>query len=79
MQTLFFILFGYLVYQFLIKPMLLGLRGPTKGRTPQQDMMEMMRRMQQFQQQEYQQPPTQQKNRPKAQDEGEYIDYEEID
>lgn len=81
MRTLFLILFAYLVYRFLIKPVLLG--PPQQQRRPsaQEEMMEMMRRMQrQQQQQQYNSSATAtrpKKAKPRQSDE--YIDFEELD
>lgn len=86
MRIIFLLLFGYLVYRFLIKPVLLGPAQQQKRyRNPQDDMLEMMRRMQQYQQQQYQEQAARQKHdhRPakktKPTDDGEYIDFEELD
>jgi hypothetical protein len=91
MRIIFLLFFGYLLYQFLIKPIFIGMRGEqlNRPRSPQNDLLEMMRRMeelkkqqyQQYQQQEQQTQQTQQapqKTKP-SQNDGEYIDYEEVD
>jgi esterase/lipase len=87
MRLIFLLLFGYLVYRFLIKPVLLGPAQQQKRyRNPQDDMLEMMRRMQQYQQQQQQQYQQQQRRttehsprKSRTKDDGEYIDFEEVD
>jgi hypothetical protein len=85
MRLIFLLLFGYLVYRFLIKPVLLGPAQQQKRyRNPQEDMLEMMRRMQQYQQQQYQQQHQRRTTehsprKSKTKDDGEYIDFEEVD
>jgi hypothetical protein len=87
MRFLFLLFFGFLLYRFLIKPILIGVNEKPRYRNPQQDMAEMLRRMQEFQQKQYaerhhyqqeQQAPL--KKQPKGnKNDGEYIDYEELD
>jgi len=84
MRILFLIFFGFLIYRFLIKPLLLGFNDANRYRSHsnQNRMDEMLRRMQEFQQQQQYRQPTQQptnKGRNKKADDGEYIDYEEVD
>ena len=85
MRIIFLLFFGYLVYQFLIKPVFIGMRGEqlNRPRSPQNDLLEMMRRMEELKRQQYQQYQQQeqqaaQKTKP-SQNDGEYIDYEEVD
>jgi hypothetical protein len=88
MRYLFLLFFGYLVYRYLIKPLFLGINERTSFRNnPQDGMAEMLRRMQEFQRQQYEQQFQQQqqqqttvKKQPKSKsNDGEYIDYEEIE
>jgi hypothetical protein len=83
MRTLFLIFFGFLIYRFLIRPLLLGFNDGYRNRAHSNAnrMDEMLRRMQEMQQQQYRQPtqqPTKKSPNKKA-DDGEYIDYEEVD
>ena len=91
MRIIFLLLFGYLVYRFLIRPVFIGIQGPSMDQKRAQ-MAEMLRRMQNHYQQQqhhhYQQPQHQeqqsyqqqnQAKQPKKRDDGEYIDFEEIE
>jgi len=83
--------FGYLVYQFLIKPVFIGMRGEqlNRPRNPQNDLLNMMRRMEELKRQQYQQYQQQQQQQQQqeqtphkanpSKNDGEYIDYEEVD
>jgi len=73
MRILFLFFFGYLVYQYLLKPLFVGIKQPAPHRNSQENMVEMLRRMQTQQQQQKQQKPQNKKS------EGEYIDYEEVE
>jgi hypothetical protein len=82
MRTLFLIFFGFLIYRFLIKPLFLGINDASRqGYSNRDKMNEMMRRMQEFQHQQNRRQGQQEvkKNPPKKSDDGEYIDYEEVD
>jgi hypothetical protein len=82
MRTLFLIFLGFLIYRFLIKPLFLGFNDSHRQGPINRDRMnEMMRRMQEFQHQQNRRPGQQEvkKNPGKKSDDGEYIDYEEVD
>jgi hypothetical protein len=83
MRTLFLLFFGFLIYRFLIRPLMLGFSDANRQRAHSNAnrMEEMLRRMQEMQQQQYRQPtqkPTSKRPNKKS-DDGEYIDYEEVD
>ena len=83
MRTLFLIFFGFLIYRFLIRPLLLGFNDAkrNRGQSNANRMDEILRRMQEMQQQQYRQTTQQpaKKGPNKKTDDGEYIDYEEVD
>ena len=82
MRTLFLIFLGFLIYRFLIKPLFLGFNDSRRQGPSNRDRMnEMMRRMQEFQHQQNRRAGQQEvkKNPGKKSDDGEYIDYEEVD
>jgi hypothetical protein len=83
MRTLFLLFFGFLIYRFLIRPLMLGFNDTNRNRAHSNAnrMDEMLRRMQEMQQQQYSQPTQQapKKSPNKKADDGEYIDYEEVD
>ena len=82
MRTLFLIFLGFLIYRFLIKPLFLGFNDSHRQGPSNTDRMnEMMRRMQEFQHQQNRRAGQQEvkKNPGKKSDDGEYIDYEEVD
>ncbi len=82
MRYLFLIFFAYLAYQFLLRPMFSGYQSSGKAqarpRSAQDELLEMMRRMEELKRQQYASRQGQTQKTPKGQD-GEYIDYEEVE
>jgi hypothetical protein len=84
MRTIFLLFFGYLVWRFLIRPLFVGMNDKTQYRNPQQDMADIIRKMQEHQRKqndppfEHQQPKTQKSSKSKLND-GDYIDFEEVE
>jgi hypothetical protein len=82
LKYLFIFFLFYLIYRLLIRPIFLEINGGNRNGNPYNNMAEMMRRMQehkrQQQQHHYQNKPVNRKDNKKT-DDGEYIDYEEVD
>lgn len=91
MQTLFLLFFAYLVYRFLIKPVFLAPPKQERPLSPQEQFMRMFQQQMQAQQQGQGQYVSeqefgtqghnqrQQKQEQKPRNDGEYIDFEELD
>lgn len=79
MRYLFLFFFGYLVYQYLLKPLFAGAKEQPRYRNPQEDMAEMLRRMQAQQQGHPYEPQQKPQKAQNKKSEGEYIDYEEVE
>jgi hypothetical protein len=78
MRFLFLLLFGYLVYRFLIKPILLDVRQNNPQFNRFDEMQDMINRMRQQQNGQHQNPRPK-NNKAGSKNDGDYIDYEEVD
>lgn len=77
MRFLFLLLFGYLVYRFLVKPLLLENKQNSNSFNRFDEMQDMINRMRQQQNGQYQSNTN--KKRSNSKNDGDYIDYEEVD